>query len=142
MRFCRSGDGTTIAWAELGDGPPVLKAPHWMSHLELDWQSPVYAGNLGYGPNPKLVERVKTADLVIAVGARLGEATTDGYELITPDHPDQILVHGGLRIGPPGWSGDVDVRLYGGLDPQLDGLAKAPDHQRDSYQHTHRDGQR
>ena len=55
--------------------------------------SPVYAGNLGYGPNPKLVERIKAADLVIAVGARLGEATTDGYTLITPDHPDQILVH-------------------------------------------------
>ena len=59
----------------------------------LDWQSPVYAGNLGYGPNPKLVERVKAADLIIAVGARLGEATTDGYALITPDHPDQVLVH-------------------------------------------------
>lgn len=55
--------------------------------------SPVYAGNLGYGPNPKLVERIKNADLVIAVGARLGEATTDGYTLITPDHPDQTLVH-------------------------------------------------
>ncbi len=55
--------------------------------------SPVYAGNLGYGPNPKLVERIKAADLVLAVGARLGEATTDGYTLITPDHPDQILVH-------------------------------------------------
>ncbi len=59
----------------------------------IDWQSPVYAGNLGYGPNPKLVERVKAADLVIAVGARLGEATTDGYELVTPDHAEQILVH-------------------------------------------------
>ncbi|WP_106639988.1 thiamine pyrophosphate-binding protein [Allosphingosinicella vermicomposti] len=55
--------------------------------------SSVYAGNLGYGPNPKLVQRVKDADLVIAVGARLGEATTDGYTLITPDHPGQILVH-------------------------------------------------
>ncbi|MEP2989917.1 MAG: thiamine pyrophosphate-binding protein [Parasphingorhabdus sp.] len=55
--------------------------------------SPVYAGNLGYGPNPKLVQRIKDADLVLAVGARLGEATTDGYTLITPDHPDQILVH-------------------------------------------------
>ncbi len=55
--------------------------------------SSVYAGNLGYGPNPKLVERVKAADLIIAVGARLGEATTDGYTLITPDHPDQTLVH-------------------------------------------------
>lgn len=55
--------------------------------------SPVYAGNLGYGPNPKLVERIKASDFILAVGARLGEATTDGYTLITPDHPDQILVH-------------------------------------------------
>lgn len=55
--------------------------------------SPVYAGNLGYGPNPQLVERIKAADLILAVGARLGEATTDGYSLITPDHPDQILIH-------------------------------------------------
>lgn len=55
--------------------------------------SPVYAGNLGYGPNPKLIERVKSADLVIAVGARLGEATTDGYEVPTLEHPDQTLIH-------------------------------------------------
>lgn len=55
--------------------------------------SKVYAGNLGYGPNPKLVERIKSADLILAVGARLGEATTDGYELVTPDHPGQTLIH-------------------------------------------------
>jgi acetolactate synthase-1/2/3 large subunit len=55
--------------------------------------SSVYAGNLGYGPNPKLVERIKAADLLLVVGARLGEATTDGYTLVTPDHPDQLLIH-------------------------------------------------
>lgn len=55
--------------------------------------SPVYAGNLGYGPNPRLVERVKAADLLLVVGARLGEATTDGYTLVTPDHPGQTLIH-------------------------------------------------
>jgi acetolactate synthase I/II/III large subunit len=55
--------------------------------------SSVYAGNLGYGPNPKLVERIKAADLVLVVGARLGEATTDGYTLVTPEHPDQLFVH-------------------------------------------------
>ena len=53
----------------------------------------VYAGQLGYGPNPKLQQRIRDADVVIAVGARLGEATTDGYKLITPDHPGQTLVH-------------------------------------------------
>ncbi|RPF72496.1 thiamine pyrophosphate-binding protein [Aurantiacibacter spongiae] len=55
--------------------------------------SPVYAGNLGYGPNPKLAERVRQADLLLVVGARMGEATTDGYALVTPDHPDQRLIH-------------------------------------------------
>ncbi|NVD43612.1 thiamine pyrophosphate-binding protein [Qipengyuania atrilutea] len=55
--------------------------------------SSVYAGSLGYGPNPKLVERVKQADLVIAVGARLGEATTDGYAVPDLDGGDYKLVH-------------------------------------------------
>ena len=59
----------------------------------LPTSSPVYAGNLGYGPNPKLVERIKAADLVLVVGARLGEATTDGYTLVTPEHPGQLFVH-------------------------------------------------
>ncbi len=43
--------------------------------------------------NPELVERVKNADLIIAVGARLGEATTDGYTVPTLEHPGQLLVH-------------------------------------------------
>lgn len=55
--------------------------------------SKVWTGNLGYGPNPKLVERIKLADVVLVVGARLGEATTDGYTLITPEHPGQTLIH-------------------------------------------------
>jgi acetolactate synthase-1/2/3 large subunit len=55
--------------------------------------SSVYAGNLGYGPNPQLVARIKGADLLLVVGPRLGEATTDGYTLITPDHPGQTLIH-------------------------------------------------
>lgn len=56
-------------------------------------QSPVYAGNLGYGPNPALAERIRAADLVLTVGARLGEATTEGYALPEPDHAGQLLVH-------------------------------------------------
>jgi acetolactate synthase-1/2/3 large subunit len=59
----------------------------------IDPASPVYAGNLGYGPNPKLLDRVRAADLLLVVGPRLGEATTDGYTLVTPDHRDQVLVH-------------------------------------------------
>ncbi len=55
--------------------------------------SRVYAGNLGYGPNPKLVERVRQADLILAVGARLGEATTDGYSVPPLAAPGRKLIH-------------------------------------------------
>ncbi|HYI42623.1 MAG TPA: thiamine pyrophosphate-binding protein [Sphingomicrobium sp.] len=59
----------------------------------IDNSCSVYAGQLGYGPNPRLQQRIRDADLILAVGARLGESTTDGYKLITPDHPGQTLVH-------------------------------------------------
>ena len=72
-------------------GLPVATAFRRQDAIAPD--SPVYAGNLGYGPNPRLLERVRQADLVIAVGARLGEATTDGYTVPTPEHPGQTLVH-------------------------------------------------
>ena len=59
----------------------------------IDNKCGVYAGQLGYGPNPKLQQRIREADLILAIGARLGESTTDGYSLLTPDHPGQTLVH-------------------------------------------------
>jgi acetolactate synthase I/II/III large subunit len=49
-----------------------------------DNMGPCYAGDLGVGPNPKLVERVKNADLIIAFGPRLGEMTTSGYSIFKP----------------------------------------------------------
>jgi pimeloyl-ACP methyl ester carboxylesterase len=41
-RFCRSRDGVQIAYAICGQGPPLVRAAHWMSHLEYDWESPVW----------------------------------------------------------------------------------------------------
>ena len=42
VRFTRAADGASIAWAESGTGPPLLRVGHWLSHLELDWDSPVW----------------------------------------------------------------------------------------------------
>ncbi len=42
LRFCRSEDGTRLAYAVHGSGPPLLLASCWLSHLEFDWQSPVW----------------------------------------------------------------------------------------------------
>jgi pimeloyl-ACP methyl ester carboxylesterase/DNA-binding CsgD family transcriptional regulator len=42
IRFCRSFDGTRIAYAITGEGPPLVKAPHWLTHLEYEFQSPIW----------------------------------------------------------------------------------------------------
>ncbi|MDQ6432852.1 alpha/beta fold hydrolase [Mesorhizobium sp. LHD-90] len=42
IRFCTSRDGTRIAVASVGSGPPLLRAAHWLSHVEYDLESPVW----------------------------------------------------------------------------------------------------
>jgi acetolactate synthase I/II/III large subunit len=58
-----------------------------------DNRHPNYAGDVGIGLNPQLAERVRTSDLLLVVGARLGEMTTQGYTLVAPPVPRQPLVH-------------------------------------------------
>ena len=52
-----------------------------------------YVGDVGIGANPKLAERVRSADLLLVLGARLGEITTSGYSLVDIPQPRQTLVH-------------------------------------------------
>lgn len=47
IRFARSHDGVQLAWASHGTGPPLLKAATWLSHLEFDWESPIWSHLLG-----------------------------------------------------------------------------------------------
>ncbi|HSB63525.1 MAG TPA: alpha/beta fold hydrolase [Thermoanaerobaculia bacterium] len=42
IRFLRTSDGVQLAWAEAGAGPPLVKASNWLSHLEFEWESPVW----------------------------------------------------------------------------------------------------
>ena len=58
-----------------------------------DNSHPNYAGHVGIGIDPALGERVKNADLLLVVGARLGEMTTSGYTLLDSPVPRQKLVH-------------------------------------------------
>ena len=58
-----------------------------------DNHHPLYAGDIGIGVNPKLARRVRDSDLVVAIGARLGEMTTSGYTLLEAPRPRQKLVH-------------------------------------------------
>lgn len=59
----------------------------------LDNDHPHYIGDVGIGINPKLAARVREADVLIALGPRLGEMTTGGYSVIEAPLPRQRLVH-------------------------------------------------
>jgi len=58
-----------------------------------DNHHPQYAGDVGIGINPKLSRRIQEADLILAIGPRLGEMTTGGYSLLKPPQAAQKLVH-------------------------------------------------
>ncbi len=58
-----------------------------------DNQHPQYAGDMGIAPNPKLAQRIRESDLILAIGPRLGEMTTGGYTLLEAPKPTQKLVH-------------------------------------------------
>ena len=42
VQFATATDGVQIAWASIGEGPAVLKAPNWINHLEYEWRSPIW----------------------------------------------------------------------------------------------------
>ena len=56
VQFATASDGVQIAWAGIGQGAPVLKAPNWLNHLEYEWRSPIW--------HPWLVRLAKQCRLV------------------------------------------------------------------------------
>ena len=78
------------AWAE-SIGIPVGCGFRCQDYF--DNRHPNYAGDVGIGVNPKLAQRVKEADVLLAIGERLGEMTTSAYTLLDVPAPRQTLVH-------------------------------------------------
>ncbi len=96
------GSGWTEAAAgALADWAERLGLPVALSFRRkdlIDNRRPCYAGDLGLGPNAKLIQRMKDADLIIAIGARLGENPTQGYSLLDRARTGETLVH--IHAGP------------------------------------------
>lgn len=90
----------------------------------------LYAGDAGIGINPALAERIRQADLVMALGVRLGEMTTSGYTLLQAPRPVQQLVHlhpGAEELGRV-YAADVLLQAsLASMDEVLGGLG-APSH--------------
>ncbi len=86
-----------------------------------------YAGELGMSASPALVQRVKNADLILCVGARLGEQTTRGYTLLTPPEPAQTLVHVYPSADELGRVYRPDLAICASVGQFTRALARAPE---------------
>ncbi len=77
-------------WCSAG-GLPV--AAGWRRQDYVDNASDTYVGHLALGADPRLMQRVRDADVLLVIGDRLSEITTAGYTLLRVPNPDQQLIH-------------------------------------------------
>lgn len=78
------------AWAERNHLPVAVT---FRRQDYIDNDSPSYVGYAGVGTPPALAQRIGDADLIVAIGTRLGDTATQGYTLLEPPVPRQTLVH-------------------------------------------------
>jgi class 3 adenylate cyclase/pimeloyl-ACP methyl ester carboxylesterase len=128
--YCRSTDGVRLAWAKVGQGPPLVKASNWMNHLETDWQSPVWhhlfeglarertlirydARGNGLSdwevPEVSLEAFVRDLETVVdaaglerfpLLGISQGAAISITYAVRHPERVSHLILYGGFALGP------------------------------------------
>ena len=81
----------------------------------LDNEHRCYAGHIGLGPNPALVERIRASDLLLVVGSRLGETTSQDFTLLDLPVPSQALVHVHNDPAEPGRFYQPDLAIVASL---------------------------
>ena len=130
LGFTTAPDGVNICYATVGEGPPLVKAPNWLSHLEYDWRSPVWRhwweelardhrlirfDQRGIGLSDWDVEdmsfEARVGDLETAVdalgletfallGISRGGAAAAEYSIRHPERVTHLIIYGGFAAGP------------------------------------------
>jgi DNA-binding winged helix-turn-helix (wHTH) protein/pimeloyl-ACP methyl ester carboxylesterase len=129
IQFCTSSDGTRIAYARAGSGPPIVKTGNWMNHLEYDWESPVWSHLLRWLADGRELIRydargnglsdwdvkdisfdafVRDLEAVVDAaglerfslfGASQGCAFSIAYAVENPHRVDRLVLYGGFARG-------------------------------------------
>jgi DNA-binding winged helix-turn-helix (wHTH) protein/pimeloyl-ACP methyl ester carboxylesterase len=129
ITFCRTATGLNLAVASVGEGPPLVKTAHWLTHLEYDWQSPFHRplyeflsrehklvryDARGTGISDRDVEDISfdafVSDLETVVdalalerfsllGMSQGAAVAVAYAARHPERVDSLVIHGGYAQG-------------------------------------------
>lgn len=129
VTFCRSRDGTNLAMASVGQGPVIVRAAHWATNLDYDWESPVtgplldrlagkfrlvrYDGR-GTGLSDRNTPTISFATMIndlesVIEAARVerfallgisgGAATSIAYAVAHPDRVSKLVLLGGYPLG-------------------------------------------
>lgn len=129
IRFCTAPDGVRLAYATSGKGPPLVRAPHWLTHLEFDGRSPVWrpwlqalgshntllrfdprgcglsdreVGDLSFEAWVRDLETVVDAaglDRFALLGASQGAPIAIAYAVRHPERVAKLVLHGGYARG-------------------------------------------
>ncbi|MFM2422446.1 MAG: hypothetical protein RL291_976 [Pseudomonadota bacterium] len=105
-------------------GLPVACAFRYQDYI--DNRHPNFAGTVGIGIDPKLQAAIRESDLLIVVGARMGEMTTQGYTLLDIPNPKQVFVHVHPSPDELGTVYRADLPIVSGPGPFLEALANLP----------------
>jgi class 3 adenylate cyclase/pimeloyl-ACP methyl ester carboxylesterase len=130
IRYCRARDGVRLAYALVGEGPPLVKAANWMNHLEYDWESPVMrhlwhglaqehtlirydargnglsdweVGEISFDAWVSDLETVVEAvglDRFPLLGLSQGCAISVAYAVRHPERVSHLILYGGFALGP------------------------------------------
>jgi acetolactate synthase-1/2/3 large subunit len=92
----------------------------------VDNASPAYAGHAGLGMAPAVASAIRDADVLVAIGGRLGEIPTDGYTLVRPGRPIQRLVHVHPDPGEIGAVYQPELGIVAGLEAFAAAARKLP----------------
>ncbi len=136
IRFCRASDGVRLAYAIHGSGPPLVVVSCWLSHLQYDWQSPVWRHFLedlgalatvvryderGFGMSDwtvgdfSLEARVDDLEAILAatglerfalLGMSGGSAVAMAYAIAHPERVSRLILYGTVCGEPVSWSDD------------------------------------
>ena len=142
IRFCTASDGVRLAYASVGSGPPLVKAANWLSHLDHDWESPVWRHVLhALSANHRLVrydERgnglsdwdaedisfeafVRDLETVVdaagldrfaLLGISQGCAVSIAYAVRHPERVTNLVLYGGYAVG---WRSREDNEIHEAL---------------------------